>query len=1199
MNELRLNIDGRECVGQQGQTILQIARENGIEIPTLCYDDRMEIYGSCGLCVVEVEGGRGLSRSCATMAADGMVVDTRSEAVVSSRKAALELLVSDHVGDCLAPCVRACPGSTDCQGYVGLVANGQVEKAVELVMKKLPFPACIGRVCPHPCETECRRQLVEEPVSIANIKRYMGDFDINSEEMYYPEMKHASGKRVGIIGGGPSGLTAAYYLLIQGHEVTVYDQMPEMGGMLRYGIPEYRLPTYVIDKEVGRIETMGAHYINNVRIGEDITLQEIRDEFDAVYVAVGAWKSAGLRVEGEELDGVVGGIDFLRRVQLNEPQEFGEKIAIVGGGNTAMDACRTAVRMGAKEVSVLYRRTVEEMPAEPIEIEEAQEEGVIFRLLVAPTKINADENGHVKSVTLQKMELGEPDDSGRRRPVPIEGAIEDLEVDLIIGAIGQKSDLFGLDELETNPWGNIISDADYFSTNLEGVFAGGDVVDNGADIAIKCIGDGEKAGKIIDCYLQGIEIPYRREFIVERKDFGEKDVRDKERILRSEMPLIDKEIRKHNFDEVALGFDTEAAQKDAMRCLECGCHDVFECKLYRYFNEYEIEQDSILAENILLNHHNRRYHEIDTSNPYFTYDAQKCILCGLCVRVCSDVMDNGALGLTERGIEAQVRPELGSPLAQTQCISCGQCVATCPVGAFQEKLPLDKEVPVELDHTFSICSYCSVGCSIDVQTHGDQMYRAVPIEGAAVDNGYLCVRGRFGFDQVDKDERLLTPMIRKNGTLVPATWDAALKEVARKLQSSQVIYGSDAVALSVSDRLTNETAFLAKRYARELLQTDQVTCFNRTKPGIADVIGYDASTVSFDELEAARFVLLVGSDIYNDHTIAAIKLKKAIDKHCFLHSINDKATHTDAWATGVIHTEDNNFLRQVLKALLEQPVTANGKEDALEKLQDVTISDEARAFVRDYTASKASLIVYDDKRCSVATKQLLADIAVAAGQIGKARRGILALKDKNNSQGIVDLGIDADAARIKARVAAGEIRSLFVLGEDVPNLDTSKLSFLAVADLSLTETAQKADVVLPLALAAEQFGSYTNTERRLQTKDGALEPKSGMEDWEIFEELAAVLGYENSFSYAQEIFQAMVEETVPYRGFDLDTEEGIWPFEVQEVYLSGKVPTENGLANLVVPHDTALKAAYETTDATEFFLRDRNVLLKEANQAAK
>jgi len=256
MSELRINVDGRECRGYAGQTVLDIARENGVDIPTLCHDDRVEVYGSCGVCVVEAEGSPKLLRSCSTMAGDGMIIRTDTHRVRASRKTALELLLSDHTGDCRPPCVLACPGQTDCQGYVGLIANGEYKEALKLVKEKIPFPASIGRVCPHPCETACRRELVEEPVSIAALKQFVGDLDVRGE-LYTVPCGADTGKRIAVVGGGPGGLTAAYFLRGYGHCVTVYDAMPQMGGMLRYGIPEYPLPKKLLNTEIEAIRGMG------------------------------------------------------------------------------------------------------------------------------------------------------------------------------------------------------------------------------------------------------------------------------------------------------------------------------------------------------------------------------------------------------------------------------------------------------------------------------------------------------------------------------------------------------------------------------------------------------------------------------------------------------------------------------------------------------------------------------------------------------------------------------------------------------------------------------------------------------------------------------------------------------------------------------------------------------------------------------
>ena len=673
MSEIKITVNGKEITGQSGDSILEIAAQNGIEIPNLCYNKKLKIYGACGLCVVEAEGVSKLLRACATVATDGMVIRTNTPRVKRARTVALELLMSDHAGDCKGPCSLNCPAHTDVQGYLKQIALGNDKEAVKIIKEKIPLPASIGRVCPHPCEEHCRRKFVEEPLSVAYLKAFAADNDLASAEPYKPETAKATGKVVSIIGGGPAGLSAAYYLRLAGHSVTIYDAMPEMGGMLRYGIPEYRLPKIVLAKEIKAIEKLGVLMKNNVSIGKDISFEEIRKNSDAVLIAIGAWKGSSIRCPGEELEGVLSGIDFLREVNIGKRPDIGKNVAVVGGGNTAMDACRTAVRCGAENVYVIYRRTRAEAPAEDIEIEEAIEEGVNFKFLTNPAEISG-ENGKVKEIKLQIMELGEPDASGRRKPVPIEGKFETLEVDTVISAIGQKCSAFGLDSVELTKWGTVAANENNMLTNLEGVFAAGDATNNGASIAVDAIAEANLAAKAIDAYLNGLPLEFPEPYYSEKK-VTEKEFSGREKIQRAVMPVRNPEKRKKNFDSVILGFSEEQARNEAKRCLECGCHDFKECKLIRYANLQPIVPEKFKGSE----------HQSFTERKLVVIerDQGKGILCNLCVRACKEDAQKGILGLVGRGFNSVIKPEFDDPETISVCKNCRKCADICPTGALK------------------------------------------------------------------------------------------------------------------------------------------------------------------------------------------------------------------------------------------------------------------------------------------------------------------------------------------------------------------------------------------------------------------------------------------------------------------------------------------------------------------------------------
>ena len=481
---------------------------------------------------------------------------------------------------CNAACKDACPIHMNIQGYAALIAGGRFKEAYDLIRKTNPLPIVCGRVCYAPCEAACNRGQMDEPIAIRELKRFVTDqIDIDTIEV--PEITR-NGKRIAIVGSGPAGLAAAHDLALEGYEPTIFEALPEPGGMLRVGIPEYRLPKDILNKEIGYIKRLGVEIKTNTRIGEEIQLEDLRKSYHAIFIATGAHTSTRLNIPGEDSPGVINATDFLRDVNMGGEVNIGQKVAIIGGGNTAVDAARVARRLGS-EVKVIYRRSRAEMPATASEVKGAEEEGVEIVFLTNPARI-ITQNGKVSKTECVRMELGEPDASGRRRPVPVAGSEFVVAADTVITALGQASVLDFAKEsgIEISRRGTIVTD-EASASNVEGIFAGGDVV-TGPSIVIEAIAAGKKAARSIDEYLKG-------ELLSSKEDTRKPEELDPEEVavLKQRFPSQNRVTMREsnpaeritNFREVEQGYSVSEAKAEAERCLASqieGCFQCHECE---------------------------------------------------------------------------------------------------------------------------------------------------------------------------------------------------------------------------------------------------------------------------------------------------------------------------------------------------------------------------------------------------------------------------------------------------------------------------------------------------------------------------------------------------------------------------------------------------------------------------------------------
>ena len=1119
MDNVNVILNGKSVTGIAGESILQLATRNGIEIPTLCNDPRLEPYSSCYVCVVEIEGMKALQPSCSTKIAEGMKINTDNEVVHKARKAAVDLIVSNHYADCAAPCKLTCPAGVDVQGYISLIEKGLYSEAIGLIKKVNPLPAICGRICVRPCEVACRRNLLDEVygVGIDYLKRFAADKDLKAAAHYKPEVKASTGKKVAIIGAGPGGLSAAWFLQQEGHQCDIYEAAPAAGGWLRYGIPEYRLPNEIIDKEVDSITELGVKIFYNQKLGENLSYKDLKEKYNGVILAIGSQIGTSIGCEGDDAGNIFSGIDFLKNMEISGKRyDFkGKTIAVIGGGNTAMDCCRSSLRCHAEKVYVIYRRTEKEMPANPIEIHESKLEGVEYMFLTAPKKVNKDANGNIESLTCIKMELGEPDASGRRRPVVVEGSDFDVKLDYVLAAIGQKTNVNFIDdvkkyatggELKANKWGDIDCDKNTLQTGLPGMFAAGDGV-TGPATAIEAIAQARRAAISCHQYMMGLPlVPEKPDFVSKRDNFKKQVKEDYkgnyEKQMRHEMPTIDPKNR-INFNEVELGYENESvAKEETGRCLECGCVRYFDCDLKKIATDYNADQGKFPGE--------FKQFKVKFDHPFVEIDSNKCVLCARCVRICSEVVGANALGLVNRGYETYVAPALNSSLKDTTCESCGMCISACPTAAMSENFKF-KPGPVKTEKVTSVCHYCSVGCSVDYHIKGGHIWQVTGANGQVNTDGNICKFPKFGYVSMNDSNRITKPMKKEKGTFKEISFEEAYKHIAEKIKGGKSAFFAGA-------RLTNEEIFLVNRISERVKDAAQGSFhyIGRHK-------GYGLNTpynVPFDQLNQASHIWLIASEINKENAVAGFM----IHNNHFLRGIpvtlitRFEKSSMEKKCSEVVRIKSNyNFIKAANHYLLSNNLQ-NGmfikdrvkgfeeyKKELLKldfgKLCEAAGSDAetVRNFADAYNNAMNGIIVFAEKNhCAFCAKELH-NLALITGKLGKTASGVMNLKEKNNSEGISNSGIicktkDNSPEEWNGILAAA--KNLFIFGEDPAGCALEKdlvngwlkgKDFIVVQDYRMTETAKMADLILPASYAPEIGGSFTNTQRIIQLFDKVLD----------------------------------------------------------------------------------------------------------------
>jgi len=1027
---------------------------------------------------------------------------------------------------------------------------------VALIKATNPSPAICGRVCVRPCEDKCRRQFTEDkiPVGIDYLKRYVADFDLFSTSFdlntYTLKPKPLNGKKIAIIGGGPAGLTAAYYLQLEGFQADIYERVEAAGGWLRYGIPEYRLPNAVLEQEIENITKLGVNIFTNKSIGENVQIADLDKNYDAIFIAIGAQNGDLLGINEKLAPNLVSGIDFLKRnAETNNDTDLrGKRVVVVGGGNTAMDCCRSARRCGSTDVIVLYRRTEADMPANPIEIHESKVENVEYIFLAAPVDVYYNEKGELTGLKCIKMKAEKLPGSRRSNIVPIEGSEFDLPCDLVLPATGQKiqyevlehiNQHFQPQELQLNKWKTLDANETTMQMNIPKIFAAGDAVTGPTNI-IEAIAGGKAAAKHIGLFLlchseHSEESHSNPAFISTKNNFEKPEAKNyEERFMpcaRYDMPVLP-ENERHNFKEVELGYQDETlAKQEANRCLECGCAAFYDCLLQKYCTDYGVEQNKYKGK--------FQKFEVNFQHPKIELDNNKCILCGRCVRVCQEYSGNKSWAFFKRGSQTYVTPNLEDNLEESRCDACGLCIDTCPTGALHENFT-HKILPLPYQKLPAIDPFGSEGFEIDLLDYKGNIYGAKARNGFVNRYGLINRDIKFGYEIFNRKDRITQPLLREKGegrkekgVFKPITTEEAINIIHSKIPSVKTD-GNAHTAVLVSPQLTNEEMYLIQKFVRTCLGTNSITSSyfmqRQTQDNRLPFNVNKNDNLPIGELHGAKHIYIVGTDLAKEHPVISHLVQNLrVENHTPVTLITANAESSLFHRVdNTLHINDEHAFfmainHYLLKTNLAAGIFTNGLAlyfdeyknhilslDYDELLQRANISNEMAAqFVAEILETPESVFIFSEKSGDIKTFSELKNLMLLTEKQGKTFCGFMLLKPDCNTQGLYDMGIHNEYV-----LGNKEAKNLFLFGENVVGEYPFSKEFIEAADFVCVqsvfenETTAIADLILPMNFAIELGGSFTTSFKVAQPFEAVRPCPFHWNDYQFYAQLMKAFGVE-------------------------------------------------------------------------------------------